>query len=105
MSENKEKGDKLETKVNEPITENTSVDEKIKKEKAEKTNVEEKAKNSESKTNKRLILPITIILLLIFVLVFSVIFALINITKIEILVNIFGLTIIGLLYIITEVRR
>ena len=88
MSENKEKGDKLETKVNEPITENTSVDEKIKKEKAEKTNVEEKAKNSESKTNKRLILPITIILLLIFVLVFSVIFALININNEKIYSNV-----------------
>ena len=78
MSKDKEKGEKLETNTN--------------KEEVKKIKVNDDAKNSEekekvNKSDRKLILPITIISILILVLIFSVIFALININNEKILIN------------------
>ena len=79
MSKDKEKGEKLETNTN--------------KEEVKKIKVNDDAKNSEekekvNKSDRKLILPITIISILILVLIFSVIFALININNEKIFDNI-----------------
>ena len=79
MSKDKEKGEKLETNTN--------------KEEVKKIKVNDDAKGCEEKENvikndRKLILPITIISILILVLIFSVIFALININNEKIFDNI-----------------
>ena len=79
MSKDKEKGEKLETNTN--------------KEEVKKIKVNDDAKGSEEKENvikndRKLILPIAIISILILVLIFSVIFALININNEKIFDNI-----------------
>ena len=79
MSKDKEKGEKLETNTN--------------KEEVKKIKVNDDAKGCEEKENvikndRKLILPIAIISILILVLIFSVIFALININNEKIFDNI-----------------
>ena len=79
MSKDKEKGEKLETNTN--------------KEEVKKIEVNDDAKGCEEKENvikndRKLILPIAIISILILVLIFSVIFALININNEKIFDNI-----------------